>query len=330
MRVQTHRVQILASVLFATLLWSTENQAASEAGQWAFYSDTRLAEIAAGGSDAPRQDIHLATGLLHFWSDDRESAVAEFKQALVFDPDSAPAHVFLAMALNWQAILFPVHMDATADIPPSSPSEEIQADLIATADWHFDRATSLDPDDPYLWTSLANALFDRSRNNPLLIPTRDPSPIFAAYQRAREADADYPPARRGLAEALYSYALAYRAVFSRHPKPGTIGEWLPDDLDGQANAYLAEATVHYDWLIERRPDDESLYRHAIEALGALHQFDEAIALCKQAIDRFPDTRTGRAAHRLWGEMLALPDFPSGGSMESRHAEHAAYGSRLAR
>ena len=330
-RVPTGMAPMLTLVFSATLLWSTDNQAAGEAEQWASYPDSRLAEFAASGQDAPDLTAHLATGLRRLWSGDEDSAVAAFRLALSFDRESAPAHLFLAMALNNQAlaIAYMGDLPQSGRTPVQRSIDDRQSELFAEADRHFDRALSLEPADPYALVSQTNALFHRSSNNPLRIPLLDPSPILAGYQRSLDAEPDYWLAKLGLAEALYAYALAYRAVFNRHPNPSMIADWLPDDLDGQADAYLAQAIAHYGWLIERRPDDESLYSHAIEALGALQRFEEAIALCKQAIDRFPATRTGRKAHRLWGEMLALPDFPPGGSMEARRAEHATYQSRLA-
>ncbi len=322
---------VLAIGLLCLALMASGCQARTTSEAWAALSD---AELNAISSRPPidRRDVspQIATGLLRLWSDDFDAAATAFQDALSRDDGASSAHLFLALALNSQGLeLAYRHYGSSAEAIGTPEQAEIDG-LFSTADQHFEQALSLRPNDPYSWVQWGNALFDRSRANPLSLPTGDPEPVLTKYRRGLALDPDQPGTRKALAKALLGYGLVFRHVWLDHPATGPAAQWLPDDIDAQSSAYLAEAASQYDWLIARAPEDEALYLPAINAAETLESFDAAVALYKSAIDHFPDSQTGIGAHRRWGELLLNLDRQPGVVTPSMQDEYDRYGEKLSR
>lgn len=306
-------------------------QAKSTAEEWASYTDARLGEIAAQAEvhshDAAPQ---ISLGLRRLWSNDLEGAATAFRTAISRDDNAAPAHLFLAMALNLQGIEYAANLYGSTDLGPGTPAASTLANIFADADLHFEIALTLQPDDPYAWLQWANAVFDRGRDNPLSLPVRNPTPALTKYRQALELDPNHRAARTALAYALFGYGAVFRYVWLDQRDPGEAIVWLPEDIDAQAREYLAEAAEVYMALISQFPNDESLYGPAINTFEAADQFEQMIALCKLAIDRFPQSRTARAAYRQWGLAVDTQGPDDSQSAIIRRMEHDDYGTRLGR
>jgi len=306
-------------------------QARSAAEEWASYSDARLGEIAAQAEVHSRDAApQISLGLRRLWSNDLEGAATAFRTAILRDDSAAPAHLFLAMALNLQGIEYAANHYGSADIGPGTPAASTLANLFADADLHFETALTLQPDDPYAWLTWANAVFQRGRDNPLSLPVRNPTPALTKYRQALELDPNHRAARTALADALFGYGVTFRYVWLDHRDPGEAIAWLPEDIDAQAREYLAEAAEIYTALISQFPNDESLYGPAINTFEAAGQFDQMIALCKLAIDRFPQTRTARAAYRRWGLVVDTQGPNDSQLAIIQRMEYDDYGTRLGR
>lgn len=314
---------------FALMAGGCQAEIGSEA--WATYSDAELNAISIR-PPIDRRDVspQIAMGLLRLRSDHFEEAATAFQDALSHDDSASSAHLFLALAQNSQGLELAYRQYGHLAEELGTPGTTEVDRLFSAADRHFEQALSLRSADPYSWVQWGNALFDRGRVNPLSLPTGNPEPVLAKYRRGMALDSDRPDARRALADALLGFGLIFRHVWLDHPAPGPAVRWLPDDIDGQSVAFLAEAISHYEWLMARDPEDDTLYLPAIDALETLERLDTAVDLCKSAMDRFPDSQIGRRAYSRWGELLLDLDRQSAVVTPSMRDEYERYGQKLSR
>ena len=321
----------IACVFAIALLPLSVGRADSDAEYWFRQAERPFDDLtAAVKADSRDPSALLALGIHYLRASDEDRAIAMFERTIAVDPDLAPAHLFLASAFARKGVLFP--LDPGRGGPMTLPSETETAELLSAAEREFETATALAPADPFAWVVWGNSLLERSRGNPLLMPSLDPEPILAKYRRALAIDPDYLPASQGLAQALHAYGASYRFVYAGHPAPDTLPAWVPDDVDARGATYLAEALEHFRTWRNREPDDDALYIPMIESLAGLERYAEAIEACKTVIDLFPERRIARRAFDLWGDVIGLLENEIGADRldGDMRAERERYGARIDR
>jgi len=241
----------------------------------------------------------VALGLADLEAKNVDDAVEVLRRAVAVGPDFAPALLALANALNAKgaAIL-------KAGGERNDRSGEA-APWFATADERFEMATRLNPDDDFAWLTWGNALLARNRTNLLLLPTTPPGPVLEKLRTAYRLNPSEVKIAKYLAGTLAFYGTAFVTYlephFSDHPDRSSLPGWVLDiaDFGAVGRQYLEEAVDLFEVVRSHSPDDVSIFYHYIPTLVRFGRVGDAIAACREVMDRNPHTPTARRTHEYW-------------------------------
>lgn len=260
------------------------------------------ADVSANPKDA---EALLALAAHHLNDRNPAEALTLAQNAVGIAPKFAPAHLFVAAALNGSGM-----KARTAERIKSPRPARTSTQWFADADKEFEKALRLDDTDASAWVVWGAALYDRSAGNILMWPTADPLPIIEKYRKALALEPGNLEASRQSSYVLYTYAsviswhrkLVANAKRSNRRRP-RLPKWMPKDMQGVANTYLQEGIKNLRSALEAHPKDQNLHFLKGRFLIGLNRYDEGVAQFKYVMLSFPGSHASGQACAAWKELI---------------------------